>query len=114
MRLSRVITLKTEREFAQFKQTRAFHSNLFRLRFTSRLNQNTPRFGFIVPKKTVNKVVDRNLIKRRLKGILAKNIEHLRIADVLIFPNKQAIKIPFAELEDQVIILFKKAGLWKQ
>ena len=110
----KLIFLKSSEDFSKLHFPHPAYSNPFLRIRVGKVHQNTPRFGFIVPKKTVNKVVDRNLIKRRLKGILAKNIEHLRIADVLIFPNKQAIKIPFAELEDQVIILFKKAGLWKQ
>jgi ribonuclease P protein component len=105
--------LKTETEFAQFRHSKSFQAKSFRVRVVGGRNQNTPRFGFIVPKKVLPKAVDRNLIRRRIKAILTKHAGKLKSVDVLIFPSALALKKPFADLEKEFTDLFSKAFLWK-
>ncbi|MBI4049373.1 MAG: ribonuclease P protein component [Candidatus Doudnabacteria bacterium] len=107
-------TLKTERDFTQFRNTKPFHSPLFRLHFVLRPNQNSPRFGFIVPKKIFPKVVIRNLLKRRLKRIIQLSLPRLKPADILLAPKSEVVRKKYAELESQLTELFTNAHLWQK
>jgi ribonuclease P protein component len=114
---SKPVFLKTEQDFANFKKSRSLVSANFRflwhfpLKKAGQKDQNFPRFGFIVPKKTVKKVTDRNLIKRRVKTVVAKHFKKMRPVDVLFFPKPGTIKLKFPDLEREVVGLFKKAGI---
>ncbi len=105
--------LKTEKDFEAFRQSKSFQSESLRIRVLPRPNQNHPRFGFIVPKKVLPKVVDRNVLKRRIKTFLVKNADQVKSVDVLIFPGKNLLKKKFTELETELNQLFSKARLWK-
>ncbi|MDP4000987.1 MAG: ribonuclease P protein component [bacterium] len=107
----KLVILKQENDFKQFRSSKSFSDSNLRIRIRS-ANQNTPRFGFIVPKKTVPKAADRNKIKRRIKNILQKNLQSMKSADVLIFPNATTGRKKFIELESQIINLLKKARIW--
>lgn len=107
----KLVILKLENDFKQFRSSKSFSDPNLRIRIKS-ASQNTPRFGFIVPKKTVSKAVDRNKIKRRIKNILQKNLQSIKPADVLIFPNASINRKKFVEIENQVINLLKKAKVW--
>ncbi|HYC79805.1 MAG TPA: ribonuclease P protein component [Candidatus Binatia bacterium] len=111
----KLVFLKSEQDFSNFKKSRSLVSANFRLRwyFPEQKNQNTPRFGFIVPKKTIKKVTDRNLVKRRVKSLLNRHITAIKPADILFFPKTGTIKLKFAELEQEVIGLLKKAGVYE-
>ncbi|MBI2356002.1 MAG: ribonuclease P protein component [Candidatus Doudnabacteria bacterium] len=114
MRKSQLTTLKTEQEFNQFRHSRTFHSNSFRLRFTSRPNQNNPRFGFIVSKKIFPKVTKRNQVKRRLKRIVQLNLSNTKPADILLTVKNEAGGKRYRDLEQELLNLFKQAYLWKK
>ena len=108
---NQLVILRKDEEFQQFRKAKSFSSPSLKLR--ARLNhQNFPRFGFIIPKKTMAKVTDRNKVKRRLKAILQKHLTEIKAADLLLFPAKTALKLKFADLEKQLIDLFKQAKLW--
>lgn len=111
--MAKLNLLKTERDFSQFRMSKAYQATLLRIRVNLARNQNFPRFGFIIPKKVLPRVVDRNLIKRRLKSILQKNLSLIKPANVLIFPNAIAVKKTFADLSREVEMILKKAHLWK-
>ena len=110
---SKLVFLKTDSDFANFKRSKSVSSKNLRLRVHYNTNQNSPRFGFIIPKKVLIKVTDRNKVKRRLKSILQKNISAIRPGDELWFPQKTSLKLKFAELEQEAINLIKAARLWK-
>ena len=105
--------LKTEADFGKFRSSRPFQGSTLKIRIVSSINQNIPRFGFIVPKKVLPKVTDRNVVKRRLKAILTKHHSHIKSVDVLFFPGKTALKKKFVDLEKEALELFKRANLWK-
>ncbi|MBX4191273.1 MAG: ribonuclease P protein component [Candidatus Doudnabacteria bacterium] len=105
--------LKTDQDFAAFRTSKSFQNSLVKLRVRFRSDQNTPRFGFIVPKKVVPKVVDRNLIKRRIKSILSKLEPKLKPADMIFYPQKSLVLKKFNELAQEIEQLFTKARLWK-
>ena len=110
----KLILIKKSSDFdkSRFKQ-KPYSNDLTRLRLAFGVNQNLPRFGFIVPKKNVKKVVVRNRIKRRLKAILAKHLGSIKPADVLFFPNSNVALKPFPYVEEQITRLLKIAKLWK-
>jgi ribonuclease P protein component len=105
--------LKTKNDFEAFRKSKSYQTPQVRIRVRSQANQNSPRFGFIVPKKVLAKATDRNLIKRRIKFFLTKNLAKIRPVDILIFPNSQLFKKKFSELELELTSLFSKANLWK-
>lgn len=76
------------------------------------LNQNHPRFGFIVPKKAIKHVADRNLIKRRYKSILTKLLSGISPVDILFFPKPDTIKLKFSDLERELIDILQKAKIY--
>lgn len=105
--------LKTDSDFAAFRKSKLFETPLLKIRIHFPKDQNNPRFGFIVPKKVVPKVVDRNLLKRRIKAVLQKAAVKLRPVDVVFYPQKALIKKSFSELSEEVESLISKAKLWK-
>lgn len=121
--MSKLTLLKTESDFGQFRTGKSYQTRLIRIRIAGRparrspgeggRDQNIPRFGFIIPKKVLPRAVDRNLVRRRIKIILTRNLEKLKPADVLIFPNSLLLKKKFADLEQEFTELFSKANLWK-
>jgi ribonuclease P protein component len=95
------------------RASKSFQNLALKVRVRFRSDQNTPRFGFIVPKKVMSKVVDRNLIKRRIKSILLRHVKKLKPADIIFYPQKEMVKKKFSEVEDEISQLFSKAILWK-
>jgi len=107
-----LIFLKTEEDFSNFKKSKSLVSENFRLRWYYPKSQNLARFGFIVPKKVMKRVTDRNLIKRRLKSILARALPGIHNVDILFFPKPGSIKRKFPELEEEVLGALKKARIY--
>jgi ribonuclease P protein component len=108
----RLILLKTEADFAHKRFTRSVSSQTLRAR-TALRNQNQPRFGFIIPKKVLPHVTDRNKLKRRLKSILTNLQKSIKPADILIFPQRPSLKLTFKELEAELIKDLQKLNVWK-
>jgi len=102
--------IKNDADFKQFRSSKSYSSSLLKIRVVRARNQNHPRFGFIVPKKLVPKVVKRNLIKRRLKAILQKHVSEYKPCDVLIFPQARLAEAQFTKIEEEIIKLLKKSG----
>ena len=108
-----IVLLKTEQDFAAFRQSKAYQTKLLKLRVHYSVNQNLPRFGFIIPKKVVPKVVDRNLLKRRIKSVLQSVATRVKPADIVFYPQKALVKQPFPKLTEEIKTLFTQARLWK-
>ncbi len=111
--MSKLILLKKDADFAAFRKSKSYNSELLRIRVHFQANQNVPRFGFIVPKKTINKATDRNLLRRRLKTLLLKASPNLHPVDILLFPGKKLIEKKPIELQEILGKLFTQARLWK-
>lgn len=111
--MSALVLLKTEQDFAAFRRSKGFSSEFLKLRIHFRPNQNVPRFGFIVSKKTAAKATARNLLKRRLKAKLLKLAPKVQTADFLLFPSAGLAKLKSPELEDVLNKLFTQAKIWK-
>src|SRR5688572_10903590 len=107
-RMPKLVLLKTEADFATFRSSRTFQTPELRIKVSSQ-NQNVPRFGFIVPKKVLPKVTDRNKVKRRIKAVLIKHLNRSKPVGVLFFPNQKTLKLEFMNLEKNILELFSKA-----
>jgi len=110
--MSKLVTLQSERDFAHHKFKKSLSSPALRVR-VAQSPLAFPRFGFIIPKKVMPKVTDRNKVKRRIKSIVAKNLDHIKPADVLLFPQKNSLKLYFLDLQTELLTDLKKLGLWK-
>jgi ribonuclease P protein component len=108
-----LVFLQSQEDFDQFRRSKLYTSASIKLRVRFNTNQNIARFGFIIPKKVLIKVTDRNKVKRRLKNSLQKNVNHIRPADFLFFPGKAALKATFKDLESELLNIFKQARVWK-
>jgi len=77
----------------------------------SRNGLETSRFGFVVTKK-VGKAVARNKVKRRLRAVIRSHLPHIAPGfDVVIIVYPLAADMSFADLNQQVVMLLKDAGL---
>ncbi len=108
-----LVFLKTQQDFESFRASKSFQSAFLRIRVRTAQNQNSPRFGFIIPKKVLPKAADRNLLKRRMKVVLLKACPRLKATDVLFFPKSALLKKKFADLEKEIELIFTQARLWK-
>ena len=111
--MSRLVLLKTEQDFQAFRKSRLYQSDSIRIRVHLGAHQNHPRFGFIVPKKSVPKAAHRNLLKRRIKAMLIKAIPKLKPVDILIFPQQRLMNKKFGDVEMVFFKLLTDAHLWK-
>ena len=72
------------------------------------------RFGFALGTKVSKGAVDRNKIKRQYREIVRLHLEELKEGvDVLIIVSQKAMPMTFAEKEERLLKVFKKAGLLK-
>jgi ribonuclease P protein component len=72
------------------------------------------RFAVVVGTKVSKKAVDRNRIKRRVRGVLEKNIESLKGGyDVVLIARPQALTMDAKELRAVVEKMLIKSGILK-
>lgn len=67
------------------------------------------RFGFVISTKVDKKAVVRNLLKRRLRSIVAENVKNTEINyDFLIIAKKKAVSTDYADLKKQLNFAFSQ------
>lgn len=111
--LSKENRLKKEKDFeAVFKSGKGFKEELLRVKI-SRNNLNSSRFGFIVSKKYSKKASERNLLKRRMREIVRKNLPNLKKGFDVVFFAMPGLENDFEVLSDMCAKIFKKTGLLK-
>lgn len=75
-------------------------------------NLQTSRFAIVVGVKVSKKAVDRNRLKRRIRGIVEKHLVSIAPGfDVMFLVKKEAMAKPTPELEVQILRAFKRAKL---
>jgi len=77
-------------------------------------NLTYSRFGFVVGKKTAKKAVVRNKIKRRLRGIIKREILNIKDGfDVVIVTNPKIVEKEYQEIREELKDVLKKGKLLK-
>jgi len=72
-----------------------------------------PMVGIVVGRKTDSKAVGRNLWKRRIREIFQKHQKDLRQEALCLIKARPQVKQPSYEaMEQELVGLFKKAGIW--
>ena len=70
------------------------------------------RFGFLVSKKVSNKTTARNLIKRRMRAVVAKNLSTCRAGTRCIFiARPQSLGADYVRLESEMLRSMKTLGI---
>jgi ribonuclease P protein component len=61
----------------------------------------TQKFACVTAKKTFKRAVDRNLIKRRIFGVIKENKPNVPYS-LVFYPKKESITIPFLQLHNEI------------
>jgi len=76
-------------------------------------NFSPSRFAVVVPSSISKKAVQRNKIKRRVRGAILRNTEKLKDElAVIIYPQKETAVVG-KKLEEKLMEVFKKGGILK-
>jgi ribonuclease P protein component len=72
------------------------------------------RFGFLVSKKVSNKTTDRNLVKRRLRQIVANNLSACSPGVACVLSARpESLTADYEALQTAVLTSFKTLGILK-
>ena len=93
------------------KKGQGLSSPLFSIKYLYKKEAES-KFTIIVSNKITKKAHERNLLKRRVKNIIYKNLNNIKKGyHVAIFLKLETKNKNFSFIEDDIITLFKKAGL---
>jgi len=94
-----------------FKSGRFFKEGFLILK-TAKNNLNKSRFGFVVSQKVSKKAVVRNKIKRRMRGIMRKELKEIKTGTDNLFMALPGLeKKDFSTIQETISSLLKKAKL---
>lgn len=72
-------------------------------------NQAQSRFGFVISAKVSKKAVERNLLKRRLREIIKRNLKVIKSGyDVVFVVKKNAVQLTFVQIQDEVLKMLRE------
>ena len=95
---------------------KSFHSPSFTLRVLKKksLHEEPSSFSFVVSQKIAKKATARNLLKRRGYTVIKKLLGNIKPCYICVFfAKKEFARLRSAELEKEVFLLLKKAGIMK-
>ncbi|OGF82381.1 ribonuclease P protein component [Candidatus Giovannonibacteria bacterium RIFCSPLOWO2_01_FULL_46_13] len=70
------------------------------------------RFAFIIPSKKIKKATERNLVKRRARNIIRKNLKNIKGgSDILFIFSANALELDYAGLEKELLSALSLAKL---
>jgi ribonuclease P protein component len=76
--------LKKKKDFERvFKQGQSIKKDLLLFKYTTN-DLDSPRIGIVISKKTCSRASERNLIKRRIRGIIRQRIDNIKNLDIVI------------------------------
>jgi len=111
--LARINRLTKDKDFERVaKQGEAVYSKEMAIKFLPNF-LNFSRFGIVVSTKVHKSAVKRNLIKRRLRAIIKKNIKKIKTGyDVMILTKLAVLNLSYQEIKQILESLFEKAKLY--
>lgn len=106
--------LRAERDFARVRAVgKTQRGPLLSVTVAARDAGEPSRFGFVAAKR-VGGAVTRNLVKRRLRAIVAARLAHLLDGrDVILSAQPAAAAASFAALEQATEHTLRRARLWR-
>ncbi len=111
--LKRSLRLTKSSDFARiYRFGQKFQSLNLRL-FFFRNKHNLSRFGFVVSKKQVSKIVTRNRVKRILRNEILASQKYIRPGfDILVLGKSGILKLSGAKLREELRNILKKTKLF--
>lgn len=77
-------------------------------------NFRPSRFAVVVSSAVFKKAVDRNKIKRRVRGIILENLKEFKDSFALIiYVKKHDAKVAYKDLKNDLLEFFKKSNILK-
>lgn len=72
------------------------------------------RFAVVVGTKVSKSAVKRNRVRRQYREILRLNLENIKKGfDIVLFTSPQSLELTYAQKEERMIAVLKKARLWQ-
>jgi ribonuclease P protein component len=104
--------LRTRREFLAVAAGRKAAKPAFVLQALSRRDEDPPRFGFTVAKRTAKSAVERNRIRRRLREAVRLVADAHASAghDYVLIGRRRALSEPFAALQASLVLALEQAS----
>lgn len=94
-----------------FEEGKPFSSGHIFLK-TKKTGGDNALFSFVAPLKVSKRAVVRNKLKRRGRYVAKKHLDLLKKGNAtLVFFKKDSEKMKFADLEEEILKIFKKAKL---
>ncbi|MEA3449834.1 MAG: ribonuclease P protein component [Patescibacteria group bacterium] len=111
---SKKYRLSNKKDFDRVWQSRqSAYLKLLGVKITGN-NEENNRFGVIVSTKISKKAVIRNKIKRRIRAVIKKELEKLKIGyDIVIFSQKAIVDSSYKEIETELTQIFNKLKLYQ-
>lgn len=101
--------LRRDEDFASiYKRSKRKYNRMFSLYYRN----GKRRAGIVVSKKHGN-AVKRNLLKRRIRAILEKEIPQMKEVDIIIVPKVGALDLSFADLRRNLLHILKLGDLYQ-
>lgn len=95
-----------------YKSGKRIFSKYFTV-FIKTTNQKSV-FASVISQKVSKKAVERNKIRRRTYYIIKKYLHNIKEGYIIILSfKKEAIGLSYKELEENILGVFKRAGLFK-
>jgi len=105
------VRLLRPRDFRKvYDEGQKYQGPYFAAFFLGQQGCSGPKVGFTLP-RAVGKSVERNRMRRRLREAVRLHLSRLGGEwMVVINPRRRALEAPFAELEREVVDLFRRCG----
>ncbi|GIW21575.1 MAG: ribonuclease P protein component [Candidatus Sericytochromatia bacterium] len=112
--LPKLFRVKKKKDFEKIYKFGKCVASKYLIMYYVENNLSFQRSAFSISKKVSKKAVCRNKVKRRLSSIFYKKISFIRDSfDFLFIAKKDILNLSYKELENNINMLIKKAGLEK-
>lgn len=107
--------MKKQRDFQRAARTgRFFRIAYLSIKVACQKKGGATRFGIPISTKVAKKAVERNRMRRRVREAIRLILPNIAEGfDVIIFPSRSTLEVPFQEIINRLENLFKRAGILK-